>query len=741
MKSNSSSMMTRQILRYDFLHVLRKSVPMLLFGLILFGIAVPFSTSMIHEISIFNLDYTHDQIKFQFAAERVLPLIQAMAVLYGAAVGFTQFLFLTDPRRSAFYLSLGLKRSRLFLVRITVGLFVITVSIAVPYAASGILNGIALGGYRFLTSYLVYSVLGLILEALAAMLAAAAACCLTGTSGESVLLTAGILALPTVLTSLFNELTGLFLWGGVFGVNTYAGALVGDSLTERLSILNPLTFFYRDLVGCNQFARQMDQKYPDPVEWNRVVIWALVCGLAVVLVSRLFIGRKSEHAGIAGQNPLSRWMTILLWPLGVCTAVMYFMQELGRKTSFAAALAAMLIAFAVCVSLVPGRSGMSRKGLLTGMVCLVLCAVIPAGVIRQGMFGYGNRIPDLQEIQSVSITYDGQPAFLSEPANSVSSGMSYYSDGVLTFNVPEGVETARSIHQSFIQSGYRETGIQDDTGEWILPYDIHITYELTSGKTVERYYDRASADQLEQLLSLEDNEEFRDSIRKVITGALSGSLWNSQAFAEGTVYFAGNRMQDIREIRMDEENRQLLLTALADDAAEQSVEDRYFPESESSAMLYFTLNGESDLESMGCSASNAAIHLTGAYERTMALMEQWGISQNRSEDASGSSIEGIILQKFDPFASMNRMTDPISLLFQTYRSSGSDDFILSKDFGNRPEITDPQQIAELEPALRSISFMSRGGYLAAVRMTGSEDYVYEFIPEDAAPVWLQEKMQ
>ncbi len=525
-------------------------------------------------------------------------------------------------------------------------------------------------------------------------------------------------------------------------MSTYAGAPVGDGLTERLSVLNPLTFFYRDLVRYNMFIRQMDRKYPEEVEWNTVLIWIFVCGAALVLVSRLFIRRKSENAGIAGQNPLSRWMTIILWPLGVCGAVMYFMQETGPEASFAAAMAAMLIAFAVCVSLVPGRSRMSRRQLWMAAACLILCAVIPAGVVGQGLFGYVQRVPDVEEIQSVSVTCDGQPALLAEQADSVSSGMSYYSDGVMTFDVPEAVECARSIHQSIIQSGYRQIGITDDTEELVLPYDVHITYELTSGKRVERYYDRASAGQLEQFLSLEDNEDFRTSIRQVISGSLSGTLWNSQAFAEGNVYLVTDRMQNIREIRMDEANRQLLLTALSEDAVEQSVEDRYFPERDSSGMMYFTLNGESDLETMKCSSSNAAIYLTNSYTRTMALMEEWGVLGNVTDESSpAGSIESIILQKFDPFASMNRMTDPVSLLFQTYRSSGPEDFILSKDFGNRPEITDPQQIGDLEPALRSISFMSRGGYLAAVRMTGGNEYVYYFIPEDSAPAWLREKMQ
>ena len=141
------------ILRHDFLLVMKQSRGLLLLGLIVFAVLFPVSTCAVPDTSIFNVDYTHQQLKFRFCADEVLPLIQAASVIFGAACGMRLFGFLTDRNRTSFYMSLGLKRKKLYGNRLAAGFAVIAVSIALPVLASAALNCSALGRYDGLLSY------------------------------------------------------------------------------------------------------------------------------------------------------------------------------------------------------------------------------------------------------------------------------------------------------------------------------------------------------------------------------------------------------------------------------------------------------------------------------------------------------------------------------------------------------------------------------------------------------------
>ena len=61
--------------------------------LILFLILIPFSTAGLPGDSMFNLEYTHDQVKYRFFHESVRIPVMAGAVAMGVVCGLTLFVF------------------------------------------------------------------------------------------------------------------------------------------------------------------------------------------------------------------------------------------------------------------------------------------------------------------------------------------------------------------------------------------------------------------------------------------------------------------------------------------------------------------------------------------------------------------------------------------------------------------------------------------------------------------------
>lgn len=742
---------------HDFKNALKQSAVLMLLGLIVFTVLFPVSTAAAPELSIFNVDYTHQQLKFRFCAEETLPVVQAAAVVFGAALGLRLFSFLTDRSRTSFYLSLGLKRRKLFLIRFAAGLLTAAVSVLIPVAVSVVLNYAALGGYQGLLSYAAALCAGLILQAALMMLIAAAACCLAGTFSEAAVLTATLAAAPTVILFFVNVLMKAFLWGNTFGEATYSMESVAPGIIEKFSGFNPLTFFYGDMGRYYGFSREMASADPEPVHWAALLLWTAAAAAAAAVVCALFCRRKAEHAGISGLSRFHRLFVPLIWPMAAFAVVLEGLKDVNRALALAAAFLCFALFYAVIVS-VTGRNArlLQKCGYAAG---LMAAAGIAVAITSSGMFGYASRVPDTADIASVSISYTGQPALLTSPAGAVSSGASWYSDARVSLSEEDSIERAAAIHRQIAGSGIQSFGTGgEDFADTVIPYDLHVEYTLKSGRTVSRYYDRASLGQLAELLKLEDSGEFRRAAADVIRGNLAETLWNSEAFAAGEIYLADRWLSDVQRISLGENRRAELLEAVASDVASQSVEDRYFPESDADARLFFTLNGESDLETFGYSSSNATVWLTDSYRNTKALLAEWGAEVDGDSggtaagstagsaadigtgDSSAAGIESITLQKYDPYASMNKLKEPASALFLSYRSDSADDFPFRQDFGTRPGLTDARQISEIAPSLRSTYFMSGGGYVAAVKTEGSDRYTYMFLPYEAAPDFINQKM-
>lgn len=305
----------------------------------------------------------------------------------------------------------------------------------------------------------------------------------------------------------------------------------------------------------------------------------------------------------------------------------------------------------------------------------------------------------------------------------------------------ESVECVREIHSSLAQGGVREFGASgEDFSETVVPYDIRVEYTLKSGKTVKRYYDRASLGELSEFLNLEECEEFRSASS---AGSPGGTCFKPLEFRSlrfgrnlSGGFRAGKYPQNRSRGRQPENSagRPWLRICLPRASAAA-----IFREKDAEARLFFTLNGESDLETFQYSTSNASVWITDEFKETKALLKEWGALDEESGETG--KIESITLQKFDPYGSMNKISDPVSVLFQSYRSDSDDEFPFRQDFGSRPEITDPEQISQIAPALRSTYFMSDGGCIAAVKLEGNSEYVYKFLPYESAPEFIRQKMK
>ena len=726
---------------HDFAVVIKKLSMITFLALAVMAVLIPLSTSAVSEFSIFNVEYTHQQLKFRFAAENAAMFAGYAAFLAGAASGLSLFSFVLDRRRSAFYFSLGLSRAQLYIIRILAGALALFAVTAIPVAVSVILNIKALGGYEGMPAYAAAFFAALFLQSLCGLLIFAAACQLAGTIQEALLAGATLAAALSVCAFFINALMKNFTWGNTFGASTYAMAEVRPSLIKLTADWNPVFMAQNSMEKYNSFSREMSQTYPDAVHTAPFLIWIVIIALGAMIAGVLFNAYKAERSGIEGLFKFTHRLICAVWPLGAFAVCMEYTQMLAPSVSCAVSAAAAAAVYAVMQRLLRYREK-SRFSAAKGCAALAAVTAVSAAAAFTGGVGMFYSIPDAADTQSVRIVYNGQLSFMPVQSGLTSNGKAKYYSGRVTLESDECISEVRDI-DSMLQKQGRiklKSGSSDDFSETVLPYDIHITYDLRSGKKTERYYDRITAGGLAKLLKPCDTSEMKRYETDVVKGALSGTLWNSAAFSDGDVYLADGWLLNIKKLDLSADYRKQLQDAIASDINSLSADDMYHPQADVKAQLMFTMNGEEALADLAEDNASAVVYVTDNWKNTETLLESWGVMPAEQAPGESGVFSDVLIQKFDPYSSMNGMKSPVSLFFGQYFSSSAEDFVLRRDFGNRPDINDSGQISELAAASRGAYYMDGGGYLLAFKVAGGDSYVYRFLPYDDAPEFIKSKM-
>ena len=225
---------------HDVLFSLRLALPVLLAGFALFVVLVPVSTSVVNDISVFNVNYTHEQLKYQLYAQDLAPVVNAACVGFGAVLAVVLFRFLLEKRSTTAFFSVGLSRVKLYLSRYLAGALCIVVGIAVPFAISLLLNHLALGLYEGQVHEFFYVTSGYIVVALVAFSLASLATICAGTLFETCTFALALLFSVSVVLWGIGMLADYLLVGNAAGAALYGqDVLVAPLVSGRPVVAEP----------------------------------------------------------------------------------------------------------------------------------------------------------------------------------------------------------------------------------------------------------------------------------------------------------------------------------------------------------------------------------------------------------------------------------------------------------------------------------------------------------------------
>lgn len=494
-----------------------------------------------YEVFIFNSE--------QAAYNPLLYIFPALLVVISILLGVLLFRFVTNKKTVNVYYSLGIKRADLYTARLLAGVFMMLAAVLVPLAVSLGLNLHYFGSSVMLwRTFLFYAVHNVICVLAGLTISAAVSSCV-GTVVESIGFSAVLAAFPSVVTMCVNYGVPAILNGapaityyGIYPAASSYGELhfdiTGSTVFGRiishinLLMLNRSSFINSSSVEA--MTKEAAKKWAAP-SLTPYILWAVLIAAFFVFGLFMFKRRKAEICGFPGRSAVLNFVLCMITSFGVASLVLYFVvSEIPQITTWMIIVGLMIISiiiFLIFDIILHLSFKAIKKDWKIGLVHAGLMAAFLLSLYT-GFFGYSSRVPDIQDIDSVSISAPNALMGSYQLGRELSGSYvtdRYYSDVysnyyyvgnrsvslIENFKDKDDINTVREIHKAMIKAGNirRVNTNSDDYSKRVTCQSVVIRYKLKNGRELVRVYEYVPLTNYPTLYTLEDTKNWNSKIK------------------------------------------------------------------------------------------------------------------------------------------------------------------------------------------------------------------------------------
>lgn len=485
----------------------------------------------------------------QAAYNPLLYIFPALLVVISILLGVLLFRFVTKKKTVNVYYSLGIKRADLYTARLLAGVFMMLAAVLVPLAVSLGLNLHYFGSSVMLwRTFLFYAVHNVICVLAGLTISAAVSSCV-GTVVESIGFSAVLAAFPSVVTMCVNYGVPAILNGapaityyGIYPAASSYGELhfdiTGSTVFGRiishinLLMLNRSSFINSSSVEA--MTKEAAKKWAAP-SLTPYILWAVLIAAFFVFGLFMFKRRKAEICGFPGRSAVLNFVLCMITSFGVASLVLYFVvSEIPQITTWMIIVGLMIISiiiFLIFDIILHLSFKAIKKDWKIGLVHAGLMAAFLLSLYT-GFFGYSSRVPDIQDIDSVSISAPNALMGSYQLGRELSGSYvtdRYYSDVysnyyyvgnrsvslIENFKDKDDINTVREIHKAMIKAGNirRVNTNSDDYSKRVTCQSVVIRYKLKNGRELVRVYEYVPLTNYPTLYTLEDTKNWNSKIK------------------------------------------------------------------------------------------------------------------------------------------------------------------------------------------------------------------------------------
>lgn len=486
----------------------------------------------------------------QAAYNPLLYIFPALLVVISILLGVLLFRFVTNKKTVNVYYSLGIKRADLYTARLLAGVFMMLAAVLVPLAVSLGLNLHYFGSSVMLwRTFLFYAVHNVICVLAGLTISAAVSSCV-GTVVESLGFSAVLAAFPSVVTMCVNYGVPAILNGapaityyGIYPAASSYGELhfdiTGSTVFGRiishinLLMLNRSSFINSSSVEA--MTKEAAKKWAAP-SLTPYILWAVLIAAFFVFGLFMFKRRKAEICGFPGRSAVLNFVLCMIASFGAASLIIYFIaytSQISRWIMIALVIVAAFLVFVILDVILHLSFKALKKDWKIGLVHVGLMAAFLLSLYT-GFFGYSSRVPDVQSIESASISAPNALMGSYKLGNGLRSGYNsnlyyfgedglkdYYYVGnrsnslVEDFKDKDDINTVREIHKAMIKAGnINEMNCDpDDYSKRATSQKVIIKYKLKNGRELVRVYNYVPLTDYPTLYTLEDTKNWNSKIK------------------------------------------------------------------------------------------------------------------------------------------------------------------------------------------------------------------------------------
>ena len=491
---------------------------------------------------------------FIFDSERaaydpLFYIFPALLVVISILLGVLLFRFVTNKKTVNVYYSLGIKRADLYTARLVAGIIMMLAATLIPLAVSLGINLHYFGSSVMLwRTFLFYAVHNVICVLAGLTISAAVSSCV-GTVVESLGFSAVLAAFPSVVTMCVNYSVPAILNGapGITYYDIYPSSssygdmhldMTGSTMFGRiishinLLMLNRSSFINSSSVEA--MTKEAAKKWAAP-SLAPYILWAVLIAAFFVFGLFMFKRRKAEICGFPGRSAVLNFVLCMIASFGAASLIIYLASknpDISTWLLIAILLVISMAVFLVLDILVHLSFKALKKDWKIGLVHVGLMAAFLLSLYT-GFFGYSSRVPDVQSIESVSISAPNALMGSYKLGNGLQSGYNsnlyfgedglkdYYYVGnrsnslVEDFKDKDDINTVREIHKAMIKAGNlnKTSSDSDDYSKRVTSQKVIIKYKLKNGRELVRVYNYVPLTDYPTLYALEDTKNWNSKIK------------------------------------------------------------------------------------------------------------------------------------------------------------------------------------------------------------------------------------
>lgn len=485
----------------------------------------------------------------QAAYDPLFYIFPALLVVISILLGVLLFRFVTNKKTVNVYYSLGIKRADLYTARLVAGIIMMLAATLIPLAVSLGINLHYFGSSAMLwRTFLFYAVHNVICVLAGLTISAAVSSCV-GTVVESLGFSAVLAAFPSVVTMCVNYSVPAILNGapGITYYDIYPSSssygdmhldMTGSTMFGRiishinLLMLNRSSFINSSSVEA--MTKEAAKKWAAP-SLTPYILWAVLIAAFFVFGLFMFKRRKAEICGFPGRSAVLNFVLCMIASFGAASLIIYLASknpDISTWLLIAILLVISMAVFLVLDILVHLSFKALKKDWKIGLVHVGLMAAFLLSLYT-GFFGYSSRVPDVQSIESASISAPNALMGSYKLGNGLQSGYNsnlyfgedglkdYYYVGnrsnslVEDFKDKDDINTVREIHKAMIKAGNlnKTNSDSDDYSKRVTSQKVIIKYKLKNGRELVRVYNYVPLTDYPTLYTLEDTKNWNSKIK------------------------------------------------------------------------------------------------------------------------------------------------------------------------------------------------------------------------------------